>query len=171
MTMTQAETPKTAAEMDIMQGSPPSRMIDIARWDKGPDNRWAFQHISEIIPVAMISRGSGKPTDLSGTMIDIARLSFKDHKNEDMTIREMLDLTYTDGFIVLHEGATVFEEYYNGMRSETLHLLMSVSKSVTGSMVGKLVEEVVSIQKRRLYSTSRNWRRARATPMPRSNRC
>lgn len=138
--MTKADIPKTAAEMNIMQGSPPSRMIDIGRWDKGPDNRWAFQHISEIIPAAIISRGLGQPTDITGTPRDIGDISFKNHNNEKMTIREMLDVTYTDGFIVLHRGGTVFEKYYNGMRPETLHLLMSVSKSVTGSMVGGLVE-------------------------------
>jgi CubicO group peptidase (beta-lactamase class C family) len=114
-------------------------MIDIGRWDKGPDNRWAFQHISEIIPVAIISRGQGKPAAITGTPRELSDLTFMDHKDDEMTIREMLDLTYTDGFIVLHEGATIFEKYYNGMVPETLHLLMSVSKSVTGSMVGQLV--------------------------------
>ena len=54
--MTKAEIPKTAAQMGIMQGSPPPRMIDIEQWDKGPDNRWAFQHISEIVPVAIPQR-------------------------------------------------------------------------------------------------------------------
>ena len=32
------ERPKTVAEMGIMQGSPPTRLIDMSRWDKGPDS-------------------------------------------------------------------------------------------------------------------------------------
>ena len=34
-----AEPPKTAAELGIMQGSPPEILIDMSKWDKGPDNR------------------------------------------------------------------------------------------------------------------------------------
>lgn len=137
--MTKAEIPKTAAELGIMQGSPPSRMIDIWNWDKGPDNRWAFQHISEIVPAAIISRGLEPPTTITGTPRDITDIAFMNHNDEEMIIREMLDFTYTDGFIVLHHGGTVFEKYYNGMLPDTLHLLMSVSKSVTGSLAGQLV--------------------------------
>jgi CubicO group peptidase (beta-lactamase class C family) len=134
-----AEPPKTAAEMGIMQGSPPEKLIDISKWDKGPDNRWAFQHISEIIPTANISRGSGTPTALTRMPLDISGLVFKNHDGKEMTIKEMLDATYTDGFIVLQDGKVLFEKYYNGMTPGTRHLLMSVSKSVTGTLAGKLV--------------------------------
>ncbi len=72
-----AESPKTAADMKIMQGSPPEKLIDISKWDKGPDNRWAFQHISEIIPTANISRGSGAPTELTRAIRDISGTDFK----------------------------------------------------------------------------------------------
>lgn len=122
-----------------MQGSPPEKLIDISKWDKGPDNRWAFQHISEIIPTANISRGSGIPTALTRMPLDISSLVFKNHDGEEMTIKEMLDATYTDGFIVLQDGKVLFEKYYNGMTPGTRHLLMSVSKSVTGILSGKLV--------------------------------
>lgn len=134
-----AETPKTAAELGIMQGSPPQRLIDMSRWDKGPDNRWAFQHISEIIPTANISRGSGAPTLLTRTPHDISNFTFKNSDGKKMTVKEVLDATYTDAFIVLHRGKVVFEKYYNGMSPDTRHLLMSVSKSVTGTLAGKLV--------------------------------
>lgn len=134
-----AEPPKTAAEMGIMQGSPPEKLIDISKWDKGPDNRWAFQHISEIIPTANISRSLGTPTVLTRMPMDISGFVFKTNDGKEMTIKEMLDATYTDGFIVLQDGKVVFEKYYNGMTPDTRHLLMSVSKSVTGTLAGKLV--------------------------------
>lgn len=102
-----------------MQGSPPEKLIDISKWDKGPDNRWAFQHISEIIPTANISRGSGIPTALTRMPLDISSLVFKNHDGEEMTIKEMLDATYTDGFIVLQDGKVLFEKYYNGMTPGT----------------------------------------------------
>lgn len=137
--MSKPDIPETAAELGIMQGSPPRRPIDISNWDKGPDNRWAFQHISEIVPTANISRGSGTPTTIPGTPREITKIAFGDLDAEEMTVRELLDATYTDGFIVLHQGNIAFEEYYNGMMPETRHLLMSVSKSITGALTGKLV--------------------------------
>ncbi len=137
------ELPKTAAEMGIMQGSPPptDKRVDISKWDKGPDNRWAFQHISEIIPTANISRGSGAPTVLPRAPKDIAGLVFKNPDGKEMTVKEMLGATYTDGFIVLSEGKVIFEKYYNGMTPGTRHLLMSVSKSVTGTLAGIMVKD------------------------------
>ena len=113
------EIPKTAAEMGIMQGSPPLRTINIAEWDKGPDNRWAFQHISEIIPVANISRGSGQATSLQVTPKDISGLEFKAQDGAEMSVQDMLTQTYTDGFIVLHEGDVVYEKYFNAMTPST----------------------------------------------------
>jgi CubicO group peptidase (beta-lactamase class C family) len=58
-----------------------------------------------------------------------------------MTIAGMLEGTYTDGFIVLKDGAIVAEKYFNGMTPHTRHLLMSVSKSLTSVLAGVLVGE------------------------------
>jgi len=135
------DRPQTAAEMGIMQGSPPKRLIDMSKWDKGPDNLWAFQHISEIIPTANISRGSGPVSVLERAPTDLSGLIFKAPDGKKMTVNKMLETTYADGFIVLHEGRVVFEKYYNGMTPQTRHLLMSVSKSVTGTLAGVLVND------------------------------
>ena len=124
--------PMTAAEMGIMQGIPPSRTIDISAWDKGPDNRWAFQHISEFLHVANVSRGSGPAAPLGLALQDLSGLQFESLEGQQMTVADMLVQTYTDGFIVLQNGDVVLEKYFNGMTPNTRHLLMSVSKSVTG---------------------------------------
>lgn len=50
----------------------------------------------------------------------------------------MLAETYTDGFLVLHRGAIVAEQYGNGMQPDTTHLLKSVSKSVVSTVAGVL---------------------------------
>ena len=127
--------------MGIMQGSPPKRLIDMSKWDKGPGNRWAFQHISEIIPTANISRGSVTASSLERALAALSVLVFEAPEGKKMTVREMLEVTYTDGFIVLHQGKVVFEKYFNGMTPGTRHLLMSVSKSVTGTLAGVLVKD------------------------------
>ena len=56
-----------------------------------------------------------------------------------MTVAQLLEETYTDGFLVALGGKVVTEQYFNGMRPETLHLLQSVSKSVTATVAGILV--------------------------------
>ena len=133
------DPPKTSAELGIMLGSPASRVVDMSRWDKGPDNRWAFQHISEIIPTANISRGDGAPSVLPRAPADLASWTFNTADGKRMTVKQMLDTTFTDGFIVLKDGSVIFEKYYNGLKPHTRHLLMSVSKSVTGTLAGVLV--------------------------------
>jgi len=40
---------------------------------------------------------------------------------------------------VLHRGRIVTEQYFNGMERDTPHLLQSISKSITGGVVGALV--------------------------------
>jgi len=138
---TATEFPATAAQLGFGQGSPPTRVVDMSRWDKGEDCRWAFQHISEIIPVANVSRGGGKPGKLKRDLRDLAILEFEAPDGATMTVKDMLAATYTDGFIVLQDGMVLTEKYYNGMTPSTRHLLMSVSKSVTGTLAGILVHD------------------------------
>lgn len=133
--------PMTAAEMEIMTGAPSSKSIDIAAWDKGPDNRWAFQHISEFLHIANISRGSGNAAPLDRNLADLSNVQFEGLDGNQMSISDMLVQTYTDGFIVLNDGQVVYEKYFNGMKPDTRHLLMSVSKSVTGTLAGVLVND------------------------------
>ncbi len=47
--------------------------------------------------------------------------------------------TATDGWIVVRHGKVVAEQYYGGMLPDTSHILMSVSKSLVGMVVGALV--------------------------------
>jgi CubicO group peptidase (beta-lactamase class C family) len=46
----------------------------------------------------------------------------------------------TDGVIVVHQGEVVLEEYRRGMQGDDVHLLQSVSKSITGALTGVLVD-------------------------------
>jgi CubicO group peptidase (beta-lactamase class C family) len=55
----------------------------------------------------------------------------------------MLGSTYTHGFIVLKDGVILHEDYFNGMNADTRHLLMSVSKTIAGSLTGCLDESGV----------------------------
>ncbi len=132
---------KTAAEMGLMAGSPPAdeKLVTRENWGHAPANRWAFQHASEILHTANISRGSGPVAALAQEPRNISLLGFDDSQGEQTNVQALLHESYTDGFIVLREGAIIFETYLNGMRPDTKHILQSVSKSVTGMLAGALV--------------------------------
>jgi len=47
-------------------GSPPpaERLVTLSNWQEPPWNRWAFQHVGQLIPSARISRGDGPILEL-----------------------------------------------------------------------------------------------------------
>lgn len=122
-----------------MQGSPPNPPVTSDDWITGPNNRWGFLHVRELAKTARIWRGDG-PVRILETHLDdaIPALSVT-VDDETMPLRSVLDRTYTDGLCVVHDGRIVFEHYTDGMERHDIHLLMSVSKSLTASLVGVLV--------------------------------
>src|SRR6266702_3670841 len=115
---------------DLMRGFPPQpqNQVTLANWRSTPFNRWAFHHVREIVPSADIPNAPGKVMALPAAAGDFSML-FADH---------FLEETNTDGAVILHRGKLVFEHYANGMTAETPHILMSVSKSMLGLLVGEL---------------------------------
>ena len=111
---------------------------DISNWRKAPFSQWAFQHVDEIMPTAVIARGSGPAMALpeSPTPLNGFRLAAADGKVLDLDA--FLLATETDGFLVLHEGKIVHEAYGRRMTPQARHILMSSTKSITGLIAGIL---------------------------------
>jgi len=133
----------TAADLGLMAGAPPfppERLVSLANWQDPPFNRWGFQHIRDLIPTARIRRGDGLVWALPRAERDLSgvRLPFGDRRSVDL--ETFLTETWSDGFLVLHRGRVVAEQYLNGMTPDRTHLLMSVSKSVTSVVCGALAE-------------------------------
>jgi CubicO group peptidase (beta-lactamase class C family) len=123
----------------LMAGVPPfpeQSLVTLANWQDPPFNRWSFQHIRELIPTARIARAAA-PDPLPRAERDVLGFRFS-YGDRELTVAEMLEETYTDGFLVLHQGRVVAEHYFNGMAPDVPHLLMSVSKSVTSAVAGML---------------------------------
>jgi CubicO group peptidase (beta-lactamase class C family) len=131
-----------AEELGLMSGAPPfppERLVTLANWQEPPFNRWAFQHVAELIPTARIPRGDAEPWALPHEERDLSHLSIR-RDGHALRLDRFIERTYTDGLLVMHGGTVVYEEYFNGMRPDSRHLLMSVSKSVTSAVCGVLVE-------------------------------
>jgi CubicO group peptidase (beta-lactamase class C family) len=126
----------------LMQGFPPQpdQQVTLANWLKPPFNRWSFQHMREIVSSAAIHRGAGPASALERRDGAVERIAFQAPDGSEWTIGQMLAKTYTDGFLVLHRGRVVAEHYDNKLTPATRHIIFSVSKSVTASLCGVLVD-------------------------------
>jgi len=109
----------------------------VANWQEPDMVRTSFQRIESFLRTTPIAAGA-RPSPLQpahGGLVDLAGM-----RVGDVTVADVLAATETDGWLVLHEGRVVAEEYVPPMTSATRHLLMSVSKSVVGITAGALVE-------------------------------
>jgi CubicO group peptidase (beta-lactamase class C family) len=129
------------ASSGLMSGSPPfgpGRLVTLEHFQDPPGNRWAFQHVRELIPTARIRRGDGPTWRLPREERDVLGVALASHGGPS-TVAELLESTQTDGFLVLHRGRLVAEHYFNAMSEDSVHLLQSVSKSITAAVAGRLV--------------------------------
>ena len=115
--------------------------MTLENWRTPPHNRWAFQHVSELIPSAPIWRGTGPVWNFPRAVEDLSDIVYRDHAGAESTVARFLDATQTDGFLVLHHGHIIAEQYRNGFAAHRPHILMSVSKSITALVTGILVEQ------------------------------
>ncbi len=123
-----------------MVGCPPPREARVNRgnWLFPPYNRWAFSHMTELMPCAEVSRGSGEVRELperSGHVEALEALPVVDHTGTARPLREMLERTYSDALLVLHHGHLLYERYDNDLAPDQRHLLASVTKSFTGFLM------------------------------------
>jgi len=123
--------------------SRPPFPVTLDNWQTAEQVGWTFCHIAEIFPTAMISRGSQRAVPLSRHITPFADLSCRDADEESTTVGAIMKATETDGWMVVHDGKLVAEQYAGAMEADTLHLLMSVSKSVVGILVGALAGQGV----------------------------
>ena len=127
-------------------GSPPASApspdvagpVTLANWQDPPFNRWGYLHVGELVPTAVIDRGTGPVTELPRDDVGILDVTFS-HEGATHTVGRMLDATQTDGYLVIHRGRIAAEHYAGELTSATPHLLQSVSKSLTATLAGVLV--------------------------------
>ncbi len=125
-----------------MTGFPPpvGDRWSLDNWQKAPVNRWSFQHMREVVPTARVARSAtgAQPLEPGG--------GFDPHQvvwrldGSSGSVAEVIADSYTDGLLVLHDGRVVTEQYFSPMTAESAHMMMSVSKSVVGTLAGILAD-------------------------------
>ena len=127
--------------LPIMQGAPPPPEWQLPHddWDRAPWNRWSFQNIRSRVPTDNIAAGeTALPWETA--LQDLTGIGFTGFDGSAMTLADLLN-EYTDGFLVAQQGRIVHESYHNGMTRQTPHLAMSVSKSITSTIAGILIDQ------------------------------
>ncbi|MXU65675.1 serine hydrolase domain-containing protein [Oceanomicrobium pacificus] len=132
--------PRSARELGIMQGNPPppEKRPSLTNWDLAPFNRWTFQHIEDLFPIARVGARSGGARPLADATADLSGVTFTATEDRRLTLADHLAESYTDAFMVLHRGRVITETYFNDQTPLTRHLAQSVSKSLVGALVGVL---------------------------------
>jgi len=117
--------------------------VTLDNWQSEGQLNWTFQHMAEIFPTVPIHRAPGHAPQLPriGYEPDILPVTTAD--GSVMSLHTVMASTDTDGWMVIHDhpswGAQVMvERYPSGMDPSTVHLMMSVTKSVVGIVVGGL---------------------------------
>ncbi|HEU4850041.1 MAG TPA: serine hydrolase, partial [Terrimesophilobacter sp.] len=125
--------PATARGRRLRERGMDQERPTIDTWQDPPFNRWTFSHVDEFVTSVSISTGRERSqkavNDLdafSGTVPELER---------------RLAQTWTDAILVVHEDRIVGEWYGDGSHPDDRHLLMSVSKSICGIVVGALDDD------------------------------
>ena len=126
----------------LMAGFPPApeSQVTLANWQDPPFNRWAFRHMRELIPSHAIPAGPPAPLPVSAAALDLSHAGLTGLDGGAAAVEDVLAGTYTDAFLVVHDGQVVAERYYAGMTAGTGHLVMSVSKSILSCVAGVLTD-------------------------------
>ncbi|HEY6681607.1 MAG TPA: serine hydrolase [Propionibacteriaceae bacterium] len=129
-----------------MIGSTASRPpfpVTLDNWQTASQIGWTFCHIAELFPTALISRGSQPAAALLRRTEPLAELPCRDADGSPSSVGKIMGETNTNGWMVVQGDHILAEEYAGELEPATLHLLMSVSKSIVGILVGALTSEGV----------------------------
>jgi CubicO group peptidase (beta-lactamase class C family) len=134
---------QTALDLGLMIGFPPSadQRVTHERQLYGPYNRWSFQNELKLNYSSDVWRGNGPVTRLDYAPFDMDRVTYRNRAGAQFAFGDMVELSYTDGIVVLHKGKIIYERYLNGMQGHTLHAWASSSKSMTGTLAAMLAYE------------------------------
>ena len=118
--------------------------FNLDNWQDAPLNRWAFQHVSNFLTAHEIcaKENHHRPTTTEQNASSLEDMDIHvDGKINKFT--QILENTYTDSIFVLHKGNVLYERYFNGMKTDTKHLLQSVSKSILGVLYAIMINKGV----------------------------
>ncbi|EME49065.1 hypothetical protein DOTSEDRAFT_49396 [Dothistroma septosporum NZE10] len=114
--------------------------INLANWRDPPYNQYGFINVDKIVHTHGIKKSPDNTKELqskSSHLMDFAM----NWKGESLDLAAFIDKSETDGLIILHRGEVVHEQYSRGNSKDSKHIMMSMTKSITGLIVGILQKD------------------------------
>ena len=114
--------------------------VTATNFQDAPHSAWGFHHVPELLDTAVVARGTGPVWQLprAGGGLDDLPVVLAD--GSTARLAELDAAPDVDGIAVLHRGVLVHEAYGNCMRPGESHILMSTTKSFTGTLAGILID-------------------------------
>jgi CubicO group peptidase (beta-lactamase class C family) len=113
-------------------------LVNVKTWgDGGAISRFVYLHSSEVFPAAIIKRSGSVSAMTVKLRPEIGDFVVDKQAGADVTLRQVLQDIPLDGFLILHKGQVVYEQYPR-MKPDDRHLAFSVSKAFTGTLIGIL---------------------------------
>lgn len=109
--------------------------MTLENWRLHPVSRYSFQHVSEFVPVAMVTWPEAAQETSPGPAV-LEELVLNERDGSKISCLAHMQRSYTDSNVVLRDGELVAEWHADGVNPALPHLLFSVSKSITGMLAG-----------------------------------
>ncbi len=132
----------STAAMAADQGRAGTRPVGIDKTNAqfGPNNRWAFSHMREIYPTALIENKPRRVIPLAGRPKHPAEVVI-DFRGTKTSLDDLARKYFTDAIAVFKDDELLVEGYYGEQKRSRPHLMMSMTKSVTAVLVAKYAAE------------------------------
>ncbi|KAK5130450.1 hypothetical protein LTR08_002014 [Meristemomyces frigidus] len=114
---------------------------NLSNWRESPHNVWAFHNIDKILPTKVVSTSETEPSPLKANPQSFDGFKIQLGSSPELGLAGYEKYTETDGLVVLHKGKVVHEYYDHGNEPSSRHILMSLTKSVTGLVTGILASQ------------------------------
>ncbi|MFV2032800.1 MAG: serine hydrolase domain-containing protein [Gammaproteobacteria bacterium] len=115
--------------------------LNLSNWRQSPYSRWSFHHVREVIPSERIEAGNQILFPFERSDRELEGINFEGPSSETWTLEKLLKISNTDALLVAHQGKLVHEWYVDEDVSQHPHIAFSVSKSITATTAGVLVEQ------------------------------
>jgi CubicO group peptidase (beta-lactamase class C family) len=113
---------------------------DLSNWRDSPQNKWSFVNVDKILSTDKIKKSDSQPSSLPSSPRQFDDFNLK-YNGQTLDLPSFLTESQSDGLIILQHGRVLYENYLNDNTPHTPHILMSLTKSVVGLLVGILQDQ------------------------------
>ena len=115
--------------------------LNLSNWRLPGNGQWAFHHVREIIPTEAITCAADSAALVREINADVDGLGVSGLDGAEWSLQRWLDESCSDALLVAHRGKLVHEWYVDADIEVNPHIVFSVSKSMTATLAGVLVEK------------------------------